>query len=389
MNISKKSLFEGLSYALDLAEGRYLSHSKHVAFTSLKIGKLINLSQEDMNNLYYLSLLHDIGAGPSYELVDHSKSGYEIMKHLGFDEQLSQVIKYHHEFSDGSGYFKLTNDKIPLFSRIIVIANLLDVKISDLNVLANSQLELSIIEKIKDYFMSLGDKVDFQVRDVLIKLLSNPSFLMAYLDSDFESILANESAMIEDQFLSYKNLENFAAVFSKIIDQRNHFTYKHSNGLAELTRQVSEHLAYPDQIKKELYIAALLHDVGKLGVSNDIINKEGRLSSEERYQVEKHTYYTRFVLKQIKGFGRITEWASNHHETLDGQGYPFGLSSDMLDEQSRLLAVLDIYQALTEERPYRTAFTPENALVILKDMAGQGKLDIRLINRIENELLSS
>ena len=100
-----------------------------------------------------------------------------------------------------------------------------------------------------------------------------------------------------------------------------------------------------------MYIAALLHDVGKLAISNDIIDSHGKLTEKERYEINKHTYYTRWILEQIDGFGEIIEFASNHHEKLNGSGYPYHLSGNQIGELDRIMTICDIYQALTEERP--------------------------------------
>jgi len=135
-----------------------------------------------------------------------------------------------------------------------------------------------------------------------------------------------------------------------------------------------------------LQIAADLHDIGKLSVPNAILDKPGPLDPRERDQVENHTYYTRMVLRNVRGFEQITEWASNHHERLDGSGYPFGLASADLDRGSRLMAALDSYQAFTEDRPYRAAVPHDEAIRILRHSASKGRFERSIVEDIDAEL---
>ncbi len=142
---------------------------------------------------------------------------------------------------------------------------------------------------------------------------------------------------------------------------------------------------WTEEERVRLQIAADLHDIGKLTVSNSILDKPGPLDSRERDSVENHTYYTRMVLAKVRGFEKITEWASNHHERLDGSGYPFGLAAAGLDRGSRLLGVLDSYQALTEDRPYRAAMPHEEAIGLMRLSAAERRLETSIVEDIAAE----
>jgi len=150
---------------------------------------------------------------------------------------------------------------------------------------------------------------------------------------------------------------------------------------------MADYYGYDEIMKTKLIIAADLHDIGKLAISNDIIDKPGPLNEEEMTKVKKHTYYTRMSLQHIEGFEDINEWASNHHEKLDGTGYPYGFKADRLDFNSRLMACLDVYQALKEERPYRKELSHEKSVGILRAMAENGGVDHNIVNDI-NEVFS-
>jgi HD-GYP domain-containing protein (c-di-GMP phosphodiesterase class II) len=134
--------------------------------------------------------------------------------------------------------------------------------------------------------------------------------------------------------------------------------------------------------KTKLTIAADLHDIGKLAVPNAVLDKPSTLNAAEMELVKPHTYYTRKTLESITGFEDITEWASNHHEKLDGTGYPYGFNGVRLDFESRLMACIDIFQALTEERPYRQPLDHDTVSRIMLDMASKGGIDQQITHSV-------
>ena len=109
----------------------------------------------------------------------------------------------------------------------------------------------------------------------------------------------------------------------------------------------------------------MLHDVGKLGVSNSILDKNGPLTDDERLTVHEHPRFTWEILSRVRAFADFARPAALHHEKLDGSGYPWGMRGDALDQSERVLVVADIYEALTADRPYRAGMTPEKAFGIL------------------------
>jgi HD-GYP domain-containing protein (c-di-GMP phosphodiesterase class II) len=127
----------------------------------------------------------------------------------------------------------------------------------------------------------------------------------------------------------------------------------------------------------ELYlmrIAGLLHDLGKLSIPNEILEKPGPLTHQEQLIVRQHTFYTYRILEQIDNFQDVAGWAAWHHETLDGKGYPFKLGEDVLTLGARIMAVADIFVALAENRPYRKKLPQETVSRIMKDMVQRQKI---------------
>ena len=134
----------------------------------------------------------------------------------------------------------------------------------------------------------------------------------------------------------------------------------------------------------KLYLAGALHDIEKLVVNTDILEKPGKLTPEEYNHIQDHAAATYEILKPIKGLEQITSWASHHHEKLDGSGYPFGKTAEELGHKERLLACLDIYQALTEARPYKEGMEHGKAMEILKKLGAEGRLDECIIQDIDH-----
>lgn len=377
MNVNERSLIEGLSYALDLAEKSYFSHSKHVAYISFMIAKELKLKVEEQKNLYYAALLHDIGASNTYLVEEHCKIGRDILLKLPIKNIIAEYVYYHHELFNGTGPFKLKGSEIPLPSQIISIANLFDVKFGNLK-----ELNFGVIKEIKNWLDNNQELFNPEIVSAFNKLIEKEYILLNYFSHEFNNIISKKIEVHGNNF-EFEDIKKFAHAFSEIIDNRSHFTYRHSVGLANLINKIIVQLGYDYKVQNKMYIAALLHDIGKLVISNDIIEKEGKLNEEERYEINKHTYYTRWILEGIEGFEDITEFASNHHEKINGNGYPLHLSGNEIGELDRIMAICDIYQALTEERPYRSKMAIDEVWSIIDEMANKNELDRKLVEKIK------
>jgi HD-GYP domain-containing protein (c-di-GMP phosphodiesterase class II) len=150
-----------------------------------------------------------------------------------------------------------------------------------------------------------------------------------------------------------EGLDGVARAFADIIDAKSPFTFGHSMRVATTARLVAKKCGLDAIEQRRIYRAGLLHDIGKLGVSNLILDKDGPLTDEEREKVEQHPRYTLDILERVSAFRGFARTAALHHEKLDGGGYPFGYGGDELDLPARILVVSDIYDALSSDRPYR------------------------------------
>jgi len=184
--------------------------------------------------------------------------------------------------------------------------------------------------------------------------------------------------------MDLETLRSLAIVISKIVDFRSKFTATHSSGVAAVALVLTELSGFSKRECKLMEVAGFFHDLGKLAISNDILEKNGPLDAEEFNEIRKHSYYTYSILSQMEGFEQIAMWASYHHERLDGNGYPFHVEGEDFTKLSRIMAVADILTAITENRPYRMGMSGDKALEVLNDMVKKGAIDKNTVDIVRD-----
>ena len=379
MNISRHSLIFGLSYALDIANKNNFSHSKNTAYLSVLIGREVGLDKNMVLNLYYAALLHDIALSKTYQMIPHCIDGEKIIKTLPLPEIIASDVYYHHEFCDGSGLFGVSGGHIPLGAQIICFASAFD----DLFGSSADEFDRNLFLTVCDWFDKHRTLFYNCITIAFEKLIKQEAFLLDYFNLETKYVMSSNLIVGDDIYYDYDDVVKYAQCFAKIIDRRSPFTYNHSQGIANLARKAAVYLGYGSETQDIMYIAGLLHDIGKLHVSTDILHKEGKLTPDERFEINKHTYFTRKILEEIDGFQDITEYASNHHEKIDGTGYPYRIPGEKMGELERIIAICDVYQALTEERPYREGLSVDKAWCIIDEMAENLHLDKSLVMKVK------
>jgi len=379
MNIRRHSLIFGLSYALDIAGKNNLSHSKSTAYLSVLIGRKTGLSEDAVIELYYAALLHDIALSNTYDMVQHCIDGEKMLKKLPLPDGIAKSVHYHHECYNGSGLFKLSGDDIPKHSQIIGLSSYFDDTFGGLADKFDNDMFLKVRGWIDENRALFSEDIIKAFEDLII----HEYFLLDYFNHETKYALSQKLMVDDDVCYGYDDVVKFAHCFADIIDQKSPFTYTHSHGIAELARKAAGHLGYDKETQNKIYIAGLLHDIGKLDVSVDILHKNGRLTPEERFEINKHTYYTRKILEQIQGFEEIVDFAANHHEKMDGTGYPYRIPGEKLSELEKVMTICDIYQALTEERPYREKMPSEKVWGIIDSMAENRHVDKDLVLKLK------
>ncbi len=298
----------------------------------------------------------------------HCIEGEKNIQFFPFFSSIPNVILYHHEHYDGSGFFGMSGENIPLYSRIIALADTLAILFSENQTISDM---IQFIRHSKREF-------DPNLKDIFYDLSRNVEFWLNMGDTYVKDALTKMMPKMNRTF-NYRDIHTVSQIFSNIIDAKSPFTGTHSRGISEKTGIMCQYYGYDEETYWKMRIAADLHDLGKIMVPNEILDKNGTLSQHEIIIIQSHTFYTRKALEKITGFEEIADWAANHHEKLNGKGYPYGFDAERLDFNSRLLACIDIYQALTEDRPYRNALSHTQAVGILRTMARQNLIEASIV----------
>ena len=397
MELDVLGLVAACSYALDCVETELVHvtsrHAKRVAYMSVCVAEQLGICGKDLQDLAVYALLHD-NALTQYiqeelhsNLTDmkemprigvHCSIGEENIQGFPFHTDVKNVILYHHENADGSGPFGKKSEEVPLFSRIIHLCDLLD------QACCRKAFTTETWEWAKDVLQRIrGTMVDEECAEALERIFSEEYFLS--LGGNFEASLWNKVPR-QKQELDFSQIKKLAGFFAKIVDYKSPFTSTHSIGVAERAEKLSRYMGFDEETVQKMYLAGALHDIGKVAVGNEILEKPDRLTDAEFAVMKHHAAYTSNILSEIDDFEEIRDFAAFHHERLDGTGYPFGKDASELNVQERMMACIDIYQALTESRPYKKGMSHERACEILKNMADKGWLDMDIIDKIEMSL---
>jgi len=180
-------------------------------------------------------------------------------------------------------------------------------------------------------------------------------------------------------------LDDIAAAFGQIVDAKSPYTSGHSSRVALYTDLIAERLGIAEGRRRWLRRAALLHDLGKLGVSNSILDKPGQLDGDEWGAMRHHAALTAAILSRIEVFDELAQVAAAHHERLDGKGYPLGLRADKINLETRIITTADIFDAITADRPYRKAVPVPRTLEIMRKDVGTA-IDGRCLDALEQAI---
>jgi putative nucleotidyltransferase with HDIG domain len=201
-------------------------------------------------------------------------------------------------------------------------------------------------------------------------ILKDNQFVDTFLQADPQPSLAAIEPIDEVQFVNDEGLDRIAKAFAQVVDAKSPWTFRHSTEVAKIATGMAEAANMSSERLRVFRRAALLHDIGKLGISNLILDKPGKMTDEEFAEMKKHPRFTQAILNQVASFSSMAEIAGAHHERLDGKGYFQGIPSATLPQEARILMVADVFEAMTAARPYRDAIPPEKVVEILSRDTG-------------------
>ncbi len=426
-HISLAEILSALSFALDLTEGAVPGHAMRSCLLGMRLAHELGLPEAWRADLYYALLLKDVGCSSNaarlcqiigggderrlkagVKLEDWTRitrpkastlrllwtsigadagafqrmgrilqislnqnrnsrevitlrcdRGAAIVRKLGLNDVAAEAVRGLDEHWDGSGYpdHRIGTD-ISVGSRILLVAQHLDVFASDRG--TASAIEV-LRERTGRWFdpelVRIAERLHAQNALWGNALATTPEreIRTAVLD------LAPDGATR----LATSRIDLICEAFADVVDAKSSFTYRHSVGVTEAAQRIASEMDLEPERKLLVHRAALLHDIGKLCVPNSILDKPGKLDAAEWQAVQRHPWLTREILSHIGPFAELANIAGAHHEKLDGSGYPDRLTASQLPIEARIIAVADIFGALTEDRPYRAGMPVEQALGII------------------------
>lgn len=395
--VNFRSVVHALSDSLDLVGINDVHHGKRVGIIAVEILRGLGRSQECLDQVFDAGLLHDIGVSSSdlhHQLVEtfdwegsqgHAEYGAHLLSGFPPLSHLAPPIKLHHthwsELRARYGETELIANLIFLADRIDVLAAV---------AMLNGELLQQIPVIRGKIAQNSGEMFDPDLVDAFLEVSRKESFwlgLEADPVRDYMEVVSRDTRRVET---SLETLRGVANLFSHVVDAKSRFTVEHSEGVAKIAVYLCGLLMESCDLDQEdcarLELAGYLHDLGKLRIPDALLDKPGPLNESEKRQVAGHAYETYRILSRIPGFEEIARWASFHHEIPNGDGYPFHLKGDEVPLQARLLRAADIFQAMSQDRPYRRALPERSVLDHMKQMADDGLLDRFIYEVIEAHL---
>lgn len=416
-------LIGSLSYALDITEGQPAGHCARSCLIGMKVARAIGLPEDELWQVYYTILLKDLGCSSNaaricqlyltddisfkrdFKWVDGSlpvvakfvlghtamgrglverfttmlssmktknadakdlistrcHRGAAIARRLRFDERVASGIHSLDEHWNGRGLpDALAGEDIPIYARIALLAQVADV-------FHGSGGPAAAIAEVQS---RRGTWFDPELVDALLMIGPADPVWSQLAPEHLDAALHAEEPPVFSVIVDDDYLDEVAAAFGEVVDSKSPFTSGHSARVALYTDLVATELGVSNERRRWLHRGALLHDVGKLGVSNTILDKPGKLDDAEWVQMRLHAVYTEEILSRVSPFAELAVIAGAHHERLDGKGYPHGISGDQITLETRIITTADIFDALTADRPYRAAMPVMKALAIMAEMVG-------------------
>ncbi|MFZ0391427.1 MAG: HD domain-containing phosphohydrolase [Calditrichia bacterium] len=388
ISINIFEFFLSVSGAVELINPMVSAHHRHVAYIALSLGDYLTLSEQEKQELFVAAALHDVGALSIAEWKNnllfetsvphlHAEIGYLFLNDFPQFKNVAEIIRYHHTpWGNGS-----SGVSIPPASQIIQLADRIDILIR------SGQFILQQVDEISHKIQAnSGSRFNPELISVYSKLARRESFWLDLSSSSLNAILAEKVDFPAWNF-SLQDFEDLVRMFSRLIDFKSYFTSTHSAGVSATAEALAGLIGFTESEQQLIRVAGYLHDIGKLVVPSEILDKPERLTPDEFAIMRSHTYYTHQIiqsLREVEGMNVINKWAALHHERMDGSGYPFHYADGDIPQGSKIVAVADVFTALAENRPYRAGLPKNQVMPILRTMGENEELDNEIVAILDN-----
>ncbi|MCL2294315.1 MAG: HD domain-containing protein [Spirochaetes bacterium] len=391
MKVAMDKLSRVFSRALDIIEEEQIGvserHSMRVAALCAVMGKRLGYDDDTLSALATCALFHDNAlteyhlsekeiASNGRNMILHCEKGQSNVSWLPFKADASGFILYHHERENGEGPFRKRAGEFPFEAALLAAADSVDVLFRLQHIRSN---ELSTVrDKIA---AQAGQHSTRAAIDTLLEILDT-EMLESLRDENINQTLDRILPPWEIDFCEH-TIMDIAGFISHIVDFKSTFTRKHTSQIANRSWVMTGHYGYSQEEQAAVYLAASLHDIGKIATPIEILEKPGKLDKDEFQIIKDHVRNTHDWLCDIPGLDQVKNWAADHHEKLDGTGYSFGKKGNEIDFNARLITCLDIYQAVSEPRPYHGARSHTDTMPILYNMADKGYIDTKIVKDLD------
>lgn len=377
-----------LSDALDLVGIDDVCHGKRVGIMAAECMRTYGADADHINFMFDLGALHDIGVSSTQthrNLVqefdwegsqDHCMTGAALLQDFPPLSAMAAPILYHHTRWELLSQLEVP-DEVALQANLIFLTDRVDVLMAP-HYADHSMLQhaASVREQIH---ASRGRYFAPMLVDLFLSASSNEAFWLQLEPHSIQLYLQDMLLQRPHKHTANGELRHIARIFAHIVDAKSVFTAKHSQGVAALSRFLGQSMGVSQDHCDKLEIAGLLHDLGKLRIPDEILDKPGKLNAVERQIINTHSFETYQILRHLQGFEEIAPWAAYHHEAPGGAGYPFHLKGESLPLEARILRVADIFQAMVQERPYRSGLSPAEVSAFMEDLAKRSMVDAEIV----------
>jgi HD-GYP domain-containing protein (c-di-GMP phosphodiesterase class II) len=421
---SLSDILGAFSYALDLTEGQPEGHSLRCCWIAMRLADHLGIAGSQRRDIYYAVMLKDLGCssnaarvaelyltddrsfkhdfklvgatlpsvlgfvfrktGRGYGFAARARAignilrngeeiarsliqtrcvrGSEIARRLRFSSDVAEAIHNLDEHWDGGGKpAGLAGEAIPLGSRIALLAQIAETFFSG----GGSAAALGEVAGRS------GSWLDPALCRAFTAIARDGALWRELAADDIAARVSAIEPEGPEIAVDEDYLDDIAAAFGEVIDAKSPYTSGHSERVGDYVDRVAGAMGIGGTPRRVLRRAAILHDVGKLGVSSAILEKPGKLEADEWHVMQNHARHTTEILSRVSALRDMALIAGSHHERLDGAGYPLQMDARLISRETRIITVCDFYDALTADRPYRGAMPAEQALAIMAGEVGK------------------